>query len=341
MPAYENAGPFTLISGEALAADRLVKMSTTTAVYADAGEAPVGLTYDNVAITKPVAIKPLGGVLKVTGCKTITAGSKIYPAADGKVSDAAVGTQIGVLLTAITADGGKGSALLWGVVGGAALLTARTGQIEYFDDMFTYNTTFDWTVVEDVGATEADKLLDAHGGVVQAGCDGDDNDECYISSKGEFLKFQTDQRVYFEVLVKGTEAATDDANYIVGMSDTVAADLLLDNGAGPMASYDGAVFFKVDGGTVWQFETSNAGTQLTNSNVGDFTDGVATRLAFAYDYNDGVTAIVTPILNGVLGTPKNLTIAGLEEMHFFWGAKAGGAHEEALLLDSVHVICER
>lgn len=340
--AYNNDGPFTLTAGEALIADRFVLLSSSTAKYADGGEEPIGLTQDNVANAAVVTCRPLTGVIeKVTGSKAISAGAGIYVTTDGKVSDAAVGKQIGILLEAITADGGKGPAIIWGPRGGNDMFTTRGNLIEYFDDFVKYNTTFDYAVVEDAGATEADKITDANGGVLQIGCDGDDEDECYISSIAEIFKFQTNKKLYFEAYVKLTEANVDDANIIIGLSDIVAADSLLDAGAGPMASYDGAVFFKVDGGTVWQFETSNAGTQVTNSNVGAFTDATWTRLSFLYDYNDGVTAIVTPYIDGVAGTAKNLVIAGLEEMHLLMGVKAGGINEEALLVDYAHIIAER
>jgi hypothetical protein len=87
--------------------------------------------------------------------------------------------------------------------------------------------------------------------------------------------------------------------------------------------------------------TSNAAGQADNANVGDFTTATWHKLGFLYDPNDGVTAIVTPFLDGVAGTAKNLTIAALDEMHILLGVKAGGAHAETLLVDYVHVVKER
>jgi len=340
--AYENDGPFTLTSGEALAADRLVLLSASTAMYSDGGEEPIGLTQDNVAITTSVNCQPLNGCIrKVTGSKAISAGAAIYATTDGKVSDAAVGKQLGILLEAITADGGKAAAIMWGPRGGNDLFSSHKSIVEFFDDFFTYDTTIDWTVVEDAGATEADKLLDAANGVLQIGCDGDAEDECYISSVAENWLFSTTKKLFFEARVKLTEANTDDANIIVGLSDTVAADSLRDAGAGPMQSYDGAVFFKVLDEAVWQFEASNAAVQDTEASIGAFSDGAWQTLGFLYDYNDGVTATITPYVDGVAGTAVSLTIAGLAEMHILLGVKAGGGNEEALLVDYVHVVTER
>ena len=339
---YKNEGPFTLTTGEAVEENRLVKLSASTAVYCDSGEEPIGVTAAPAASGAMVAVEPLRGIiLGVTAAKAISAGAAIYAANDGKVSDAAVGTQLGIIFEAATADGGQVPALLWGPRGGSDMLSARGGYVEFWDDCFTYDITNDWAVVEDAGATEADKLLDEANGVVQIGCDGDDNDECYVSSIAEIFKFETDKRLFFEMRVKLTEANTDDANIIIGLSDTVAADSLVDDGAGLMASFDGAVFFKVDGGTVWQFGASNAAAQDINTNAGAFSDGAWTKLGFLYDYNDGVTAIVTPYIDGVAGTPVDLTIAGLEEMHILRGVKAGDINEEALMTDYIHVVYAR
>lgn len=343
--AYElGTQPFTLTSGEDLVADRLVLISSSTAKYADGGEEPIGWTRQAVDSGDDVSITPLcGGIGRVTGSKAISAGADIYVTTDGKVSDAAVGKQIGILLTAITAAGGKGAAVLWGPRGGNDVFVASMKNLHEFKDDFDhgYDTTNVWAVVEDAGAGGGDALDDSVYGVLSVGCDGDDNDECYVSSIAENWKFQTNKKLYFETRITLTEANTDDANFIIGLSDTVAANSLQDDGAGPMASYDGAVFFKVDGTMKIQFETSNAAAQVTNATLDDFVSATTYVLGFLYDYNDGVTAKVTPYVDGVAGTTHDLTIAGLEEMHILMGVKAGGANEEALKVDYVHVMQER
>ena len=341
--AYENDGPFTIVSGEALAADRLVLLSSSTAMYSDGGEEPIGVTKDNVAITTPVTLQPLNGCIrKVTGSKAISAGAAIYATTDGKVSDAAVGTQLGILLEAITANGGKAAAILWGPRGGNDLFSSHKSIVEFFDDFFAYDDTAtvgNWVEVHD--GTPTTGVIDGAGGIASFATGATGENETYISSMTEAFLFQATKKLFFEARVKLTEANTDDANIIIGLSDTVAADSLLDAGAGPMASYDGVVFFKVLNGTVWQFEASNAAVQDTEASVGAFSDGAWQTLGFLYDYNDGVTATITPYVDGVAGTAVSLTIAGLAEMHILLGAKAGGANAETLLVDYVHVVTER
>lgn len=341
--AHINNGPFTLTSGEALAAARLVKISSSTAIYADAGDEPIGITTEAVASGALSAIRPLnGGIQTVTASKAISSGAAIYAANDGKVSDAAVGKQLGIALAAATGDGGRIPAIIWGPRGGNDILSAKGTVCEFFDDFFNYDDTASvgkWAETHD--GTPATGESDAVNGVLSMATGATDNNETYIASIAECWKFQADKRLFFEARVKLTEANTDDANIIVGLSDTVGADSLLDDGAGPMASYDGAVFFKVDGGTVWQAETSNAGTQDTDTNAGAFTSASWHKLSIYYDYNDGTTAQVYFYVDGVLGATLDLTIAGLEEMHILLGAKAGDANAETLLVDYVHVAAER
>jgi len=212
--------------------------------------------------------------------------------------------------------------------------------MQFFDDFDKgYDTTFRWAVVEDAGAAVGDVITDANGGVLNVGPDGDDNDEVYVSSITESWQFLSGKRLTFEARVKVTEANVDDANIIIGLSDTVAANSLLDDGAGPMAAYDGAVFFKVDGGTVWQFEASENADQDTEASIGALTSATWTLLRFEFD---GV-ATITPYIDDVECTAVTFPdLANAGAMHILMGAKAGGTGaEESLLVDYIGVWAER
>ncbi len=199
--------------------------------------------------------------------------------------------------------------------------------------------TNEWAAVKDGAVVPL--LLDAAGGVISIPTDVTNNNEHYLSSLAENWLFAANKPLWFEARVAATEANVDDANLIFGLSDTVAADSLLDNGAGPMASYDGAVWFKVDGGTVWQFETSNAGTQVTNASVAAFASNTWYRVGFLFNPGAGTTGTITPYLNGVAGTAHSITLAGLEEMHILLGGKAGGGAAEVPRVDYVKIIAAR
>lgn len=235
---------------------------------------------------------------------------------------------------------GTGASDLWRLAPVPGAENDIAAFFEYVDDFFNIDTTNDYTNVGDTGFTVA--ASDAVGGALSIVSDADNNDEIYTSSKTEFLKFAASKPLFFEARVTITEGATDAGNFIVGVSDTVGADTLLDDGAGPAASYDGAVFFKVDGGTVWQFETSNAGTQVTNTDVGTRTSGTAVRLGFVFDPADGTTGSITPYVDGVAaGDAHSIALAGLENMHVVFGAKAGGANAETIAVDYVRILAVR
>lgn len=343
MPFGFDAMQPTFTSGEALEADRLVLISSSTVILADGGENPIGLTKEAVASGDQVAVSVLtGSVQKVTASKAIAAGAAIYATTDGKVSDAVVGAQIGVMVEKTTAANGKAPAIIWQIGRANDALRARSNNVEFFDDFTVIDGTATvgaWNDAVTDGGTIA--VIDTVDGVVSIATDTTIEDESYISTQFETFLFSTTKNLYFECKVKLTEANTDDANIIAGLSDTVSADFLLDAGAGPAASYDGVVFFKVLDGTVWQAETSNAGTQATDTNAGAFTDGAWHKLGINYDFNDGVTAEVTFFMNDVLGATEDLTISGLQEMHGVFGVKAGSANAETLLVDYIQVVTTR
>lgn len=345
--AYTNDGPITMTTGEALAAYRLVKPSTTTVIYANSGDEPMGITMAAAASGASVSIRGLkGNVEIITASGVISAGAAIYPADDGKVSASAVGKQIGFALSAAAADNDQITAVIWGTGGASDLSASRPNLAEFFHDFYSYDTTAttgEFVVTEDAGASVGD-ALDATlpNGVLNVGCDGDDNDECYVATASKITKFQTDKKVYFETKVKLTEANTDDANWCAGLCSVYAANTMVDNGAGMVTTFDGAMFYKVDGTMKIYFIVSNGATQGTPLDCGTFVSGTEYTLGFLYDYNDGVTAKVTPIVNGVAKATQDLTIAGLDALlHAVVGVKAGGDNEEGLKVDYILCITER
>jgi hypothetical protein len=222
MVAFWNEGPFTLTSGEALVADRLVKMSTTTVIYADAGDEPMGITQEAVDNGKPVAIWPInkGGIAKVTASKAITAGSTLYPANDGKVSDAAGGgRKIGVNLTAASADGGKIPAVI--NIFSGDLLLQNTSVIHWREEFLTGCTEDGHKFSET--ADKADWLLT----VIDGG--SDEGEVCNVTddAPGGWLTLTTNdaaadacQRVGFELNHDGNLDFLTEQNSTENSADT-------------------------------------------------------------------------------------------------------------------------
>ena len=98
----------TFTAGEALSAHRRVKLSGVTVVYADAGEAAIGVTTQAIAnaAAGPVRLLNAAGTFNVTAATTITAGATVYGADDGKISATASGKPFGTSLEAGSADDG-------------------------------------------------------------------------------------------------------------------------------------------------------------------------------------------------------------------------------------------
>ena len=142
-----------------------------------------------------------------------------------------------------------------------------------FSDDFNELVTGDrWTsIAADTGASVA--MTDAVGGRVALVTGATDNNEAYIHTTSELFLPAANKPILVRAQLQFAEANTDDANVIFGLINAAAANDLQDNGAGPRASYDGAVFYKVDGGTRWQVESSNAGTQVTTDT--EYTAGGA------------------------------------------------------------------
>jgi hypothetical protein len=88
--------PKTFVAGEALAANRRVKLSSGTVIYSDAGEDYIGVTQQAAASAAPVAVRLIGeGSLAIECAGAVTAYAAVYGANDGKIDDTVAGKCIG------------------------------------------------------------------------------------------------------------------------------------------------------------------------------------------------------------------------------------------------------
>jgi hypothetical protein len=227
----------------------------------------------------------------------------------------------------------------------------RTKEFELFDDFVHLH---DWWLAVNDGASGTNTLDDAHGGQYTVKTAGADNDYHFLTSDAESWKFQSGKPLQFEARFKLVEGATNVQNFVFGLSDDASATLLGADGAGPTASYDGALFFKTDGSLALQFESSNAGTQATNTSMLTMVSGQWYRIGFTFDPNDGTTGVLRPWAYdetaGVLYNnggkssddwAQNITLSGLEEMRLVFGVKAGSATAEVLTVDYIGVRATR
>jgi hypothetical protein len=152
-----------------------------------------------------------------------------------------------------------------------------------------------------------------------------DNDDIYIHTDGGPIDIvvPTSSEVFdwdFEVRVLPSDTGGGEGNFVAGLvrASDVAADFLGDNGGGPPSNYEGALFWKADGDTVWNWEYSRQGTQYETQEVGDFTSAAWTTLRMIYS-----NGILTPYLDGVAGTPHTVIIAPSDYFRVLLGVKAG------------------
>jgi len=109
MAIYNDGNVLAVTAGEALAAYRLVKLSGTTAVYADAVDIPDGIT--GVAATAngaTASVTLLNSAVRImVASEAIDAGESVATANDGKIQDAVTNATnvIGKALEASTGNG--------------------------------------------------------------------------------------------------------------------------------------------------------------------------------------------------------------------------------------------
>lgn len=221
--------------------------------------------------------------------------------------------------------------------------------IKVFDD-FTYvlnattSSTLTWGSVDD-GGTGTNAFQDALGGVYNVVTAAADNDYHAMITQHETFKFIAGKKAWFKARVKVAEATVLESTWWVGVTDTTTAGGMQANAAGPLASYDGALFWKTpETAMTLNFETSNAGTQNTLSTFATSVTDTWTTVAFVWDGISSVTPYAA--VNGsdelVPYTAQALVATGLEEMHVVFGVKAGptGA-AETLQIDYILMAQER
>jgi len=184
---------------------------------------------------------------------------------------------------------------------------------------------------------------DTANGITTVTTDTNDNDEVIFRKVTENFIFGT-KKMWYQAGVQITEAAANSANIFVGLSDTHGANFMQDDGAGTNTTYTGAGFFKVDGGTVWQFEGAAGATKSTDTDIGAFASGSIAVLEFIYEpYPNGVSGVLTAYLNSVKGGSVTITLSNFatDFMKPIFVVKAGTAAAQAMLIDYINITVER
>lgn len=236
-------------------------------------------------------------------------------------------------------------------VASQGVLTRGKRDIEIFDDFTWYVTVHQWTALAADAGTSV-TVADGRRGILALTTGATDNNEAAIRSTYEVFLGVAGKPMWCEFLAQYAEANTDDANVCFGFSDLIAANLLGDDGAGPVASMDGALIYKLDGQTAWRCFSANGATTTTNTTAitaGGSTggyygndDGYHTFRIEIADYTSA-NMQVTFWYDGYqlrdsttnLFIVHTVSLTSWTEMEVGAYVKAGGANSEVLNIDYI------
>lgn len=216
-------------------------------------------------------------------------------------------------------------------------------QYGFFDDFLWFISPHLWTSIPTDTGTVA--VGDAVKGIaVLTPSDGTvaDNDQVLLKSTNETFKFLADKPINFEASIQFTEANTDDANVAVGLANGVAAELLVDDGAGIKTSGSILAIYKVDGGTVWKVISSCNATQTISTSTTTAGGSSYQRLAIKWQPVGSAYSEATFFVDGVQlldSTTLKPIVHRFDysdsptEMQAFATVKNGGGNLETLNLD--------
>lgn len=218
-----------------------------------------------------------------------------------------------------------------------------------FTDWYHFVTADDWTsLVVDAGTTIT--IADAVGGRVSLTTGATDNNEADVRTTAEIFLVADNKPLRFECRSQYTEAATDDANVLHGFMSALAANALVDDGAGVRTTGNYFVFFKVDGETTWRVRSRN-GTETETNDTG-ITAGGASFQKFRIEIdNEGsgtnvqVKFFIDDIQCNDATTNRpivhTIAVASSTEMNAGHYVKAGGATSEVLVTDWTYAAQQR
>jgi len=186
-----------------------------------------------------------------------------------------------------------------------------------------------WTLFTEGAGTAALANAQGGGGIVVT-THTDANDEAYISHDALNFLPVAKRPIFFEVEVVVTEANVNDASWFVGLS-TIAENIIKDGGLILADACDAVGFLKIYNGLTMDFLTNNNATDEGTTTILTVVSGTTYRLGFIIDPNDGTTAKCYPFIDGVIGDPLDLVIAGLAVFRPVIGVKCvAGTNAEAI-----------
>jgi len=208
------------------------------------------------------------------------------------------------------------------------------------DDFFKNDTT-QWTSVDD-GATGTNAISNTLGGWLNVVTAAANNDYHMNISAAKSFAFSTTKNLSFQARIALTEAATNVASWICGLTDTTTTGGLQTGTSGPLASFQGAIFYKISGTQLIKFMLSTGSTQSVNSTTWTFTSGTTYNLRFEVSKGDGTTGRIIPYVNDSAGAVMTFPIASYSGlMYAIYGVKAGSSSAETFSIDLIDIRGQR
>jgi hypothetical protein len=200
-----------------------------------------------------------------------------------------------------------------------------------------------WITLDD-GGTGTNTHGDQIGGSLNIVTAAANDDYHAMRSTAQAFDFVGRNELWFEARFKITEAATNQTCWWFGLTTDDTTGGFQAGGAGPLATYDGALVYKIEGAMAIDAETSNAGTQDVETGLATFVTNTWTRVGFHVS-SAATTAVCTAYFDvaggtGALtahGTTMNITRAGMVPMNIVFGVKSGGS-VETMLVDYVKCV---
>jgi hypothetical protein len=216
-----------------------------------------------------------------------------------------------------------------------------------FDDFWYDQTDLFWVdTITDTGTVLINDA--AYGIATLTPSDGTvaDNDEVYLATANELFIFKANANIYGRARLSFVETAAGIYNAAFGFANAVAANMIVDDGAGLRASGCILALEKRDGETAWRLTTRNGATVTStlSSQTAVMTSGEFQVLEVqAEDVGNG-TMRCTARVNGRQLTDVNglmirhsVLIASATEMQAFVGAKLGAiTNNDLLLVDFIY-----
>jgi len=353
--AYRNEGPFSIVTGEAIARNCLVKLSAGTLVYADAGDEPIGVTGEAAASGALATVYPLrGGMYPATAAAVIAINSAIYVANDGKVTTSAVGKQIGVAVEAATADGGIITCVLWPSAGVSDLKASAHDTIRFFEDWLSGSDEAghkisetadkgDWLLTLVDGGTDGGDTCnvadDAAGGWLKIVTNDASADSMELQMNGESFKLAVGKKLWFNASFAILDVSETDFFIGLAITDTTVMTACTDR-VGFELNNDGNIDALVE-------QNSTESTTDTTSDLADCAAeaNLAAKSVAVGFYWDGVSSVYFTV-DGVLKVTKTdnattIVIPDDEALTPTICVKAASAAVQTAWIDYVEIIAER